>query len=92
MVDVPPPQRFMKFDRVDWNRVFFKTYLEKRSSAHLIVNFNRIWIIHIAMYWFYTAYNSPKVYAPKFAQNPSAPMTWSAVALGGAVASLSTLR
>lgn len=38
------------------------------------------------MYWFYTAYNSPKVYAPKFAQNPSAPMTWSAVALGGAVA------
>lgn len=76
----------MKFDRVDWNRVFFKTYFERRSSAHLIVNFNRIWIIHIAMYWFYTAYNSPKVYAPKFAQSPSAPMTWSAVALGGAVA------
>lgn len=25
----------MKFDRVDWNRVFFKTYYEKRSFGHL---------------------------------------------------------
>ena len=40
------------------------------------------------MYYFYTAYNSPKVYAPKNAKSPSAPMTWSATALGGAVATL----
>lgn len=52
------------------------------------MNFNRIWIIHIAFYWFYTAFNSPKVYAPKNKQSPSAPMTWSATALGGAVATL----
>ncbi|TDL27462.1 glycosyltransferase family 48 protein [Rickenella mellea] len=86
LVDIPPPQRFMKFDRIDWSKVFFKTYYEKRSTAHLLVNFNRIWIIHIAMFWFYTAYNSPKVYAPRLAQRPSAAMTWSATALGGAVA------
>lgn len=78
----------MKFGRVDWNRVFFKTYFEKRSTAHLLVNFNRIWILHIAVFWFYTAFNSPKVYAPKNKQFPSAPMTWSATALGGAVATL----
>ena len=71
---------------MDWNKVFFKTYYEKRSIAHLLVNFNRIWIIHIAVFWFYTAFNSPKVYAPKLLQRPSAPMTWSATALGGAVA------
>ena len=88
LIDVPPAQRFTKFGRIAWNRVFFKTFFEKRSSAHLLVNFNRVWIIHIAVFWFYTAFNSPKVYAPKNAQSPSAPMTWSATALGGAVATL----
>ena len=78
----------MKLSHVDWNKVFFKTFFEKRSIAHLLVNFNRIWILHIAFYWFYTAFNSPKVYAPKNKANPSAPMTWSATALGGAVATL----
>lgn len=78
----------MKLGKVDWNRVFFKTYFEKRSIAHLLVNFNRIWILHVSVYWFYTAFHSPKVYAPKNKSSPSAPMTWSATALGGAVATL----
>jgi 1,3-beta-glucan synthase len=85
-VDLPPAQRYTKFDRVDWNRVFFKTYYEKRSFGHLLVNFNRIWIIHISMYWFYTSYNAPAVYAVD--GQASAAMTWSAVALGGAVATI----
>ncbi|KZT28283.1 glycosyltransferase family 48 protein [Neolentinus lepideus HHB14362 ss-1] len=84
LVDVPPAQRFMKFDRVDWNRVFFKTYYEKRSFGHLLVNFNRIWVIHISLYWFYMAYNSPTVYGG----DNSAAITWSATALGGAVATV----
>lgn len=76
----------MRFDRIDWNRAFFKTYYERRSFGHLLVNFNRIWVIHIAMYWFYTAYNSPSVYS--FNGTHSAAMAWSATALGGAVATL----
>ena len=52
----------------------------------MLVNFNRVWILHIAVFWFFTAFNSPRVYAPKNKQSPSAPMTWSATALGGAVA------
>ncbi|KDQ56816.1 glycosyltransferase family 48 protein [Jaapia argillacea MUCL 33604] len=82
LVDVAPSQRFTKFDRIDWNRVFFKTYYEKRSFGHLLVNFNRIWVIHITMFWFYTSYNSPTIYQGA----ASAAMTWSATALGGAVA------
>lgn len=85
---MPPAQRWLRFGRIDWNKVFFKTFFEKRSVAHLLVNFNRIWILHISAYWFYTAFNSPKVYAPKNKAFPSAPMTWSATALGGAVATL----
>jgi 1,3-beta-glucan synthase len=74
----------MRFDRIDWNRAFFKTYYEKRSLGHLLVNFNRIWVIHIAVYWFYTAYNSPTIYNGF----SSKPMRWSATALGGAVATI----
>jgi 1,3-beta-glucan synthase len=86
LVDLAPAQRFMKFDRVDWNRVFFKTYYEKRTFGHLLVNFNRIWVIHIAVFWYYTAYNSPAIYKVNGASSPA--MTWSATALGGAVATL----
>ena len=78
----------MKLEQVDWSRVFFKTYFEKRSTFHLLVNFNRIWILHIGFFWFYTAYNSPRVYAPRLSLEPSAAMTWSATALGGAVSTL----
>lgn len=86
MVDIPPAQRFPKLAKVNWNRVFFKTFFEKRSLMHLLINFNRIWILHIAFYWFFTAFNSPKVYTPTNKTSPSAAMTWSATALGGAVA------
>jgi 1,3-beta-glucan synthase len=88
LVDIPPAQRFMKFDRIEWNKVFFKTYLEKRSFIHLLVNFNRIWIVHIAVFWFYTAYNAPSVYAPRGSTSATTPMAWSMTALGGSVATL----
>ena len=32
----------MKFDRIRWGQAFFKTYYEKRSFGHWLVNFNRI--------------------------------------------------
>ncbi|KAI0340296.1 1,3-beta-glucan synthase [Trametopsis cervina] len=84
LLDLAPAQRFMRFSQIDWNRVFFKTYYEKRSFGHLLVNFNRIWVIHIAVYWFYTAYNSPTIYNGF----NSTPLRWSATALGGAVATV----
>lgn len=88
LIDIPPAQRFMKFDRVEWNKVFFKTYLEKRSFFHLLVNFNRIWVLHISVFWFYTAYNSPSIYAPRGQTSATTPMLWSMTALGGSVATL----
>ena len=54
----------MKFEKIDWNKVFFKTFYERRTFFHLLVDFNRIWILHVGPYWFYTAFNSPKVYTP----------------------------
>ncbi|KAG8834634.1 1,3-beta-D-glucan synthase [Serendipita sp. 399] len=88
LVDIPPAQRFMKFDRIDWNRAFFKTYFEKRSAAHLLVNFNRVWVIHVAVFWFYTAFNSPSIYRRADHTGPSNAMRWSATALGGTVSTV----
>ncbi|GAA5865846.1 hypothetical protein JCM3774_003116 [Rhodotorula dairenensis] len=88
LVDVPASQRFMKFDKIEWHRAFFKTYYERRSFLHLLVNFNRIWVLHIAIYWMYTAYNSSKIYTPSGQTKASPAMQWSVVALGGGVASL----
>lgn len=90
LVDLPPSQRYMRFDRIDWNRAFFKTYYEKRSFGHLLVNFNRIWVIHISFYWFYMTFNSPAVYRTTTAASMPT-MQWSATALGGAVTTITTI-
>ncbi|KAH8978530.1 1,3-beta-D-glucan synthase catalytic subunit [Lactarius hatsudake] len=83
---IPPAQRFMRFDRIDWNCTFFKMYDEKRSFGHLLVNFNRIWVIHVSLFWFYTAYNAPTIYQPDRRHSPA--LTRSTTALGGAVATV----
>jgi len=89
LVDVPGPQRYLKLKEVEWKKVFFKTYKETRSWFHMATNFNRVWIIHIGAFWFYTAFNSPtlytKVYHQQLNEKPHAAARWSAVALGGAV-------
>ncbi|EUC58194.1 1,3-beta-glucan synthase, partial [Rhizoctonia solani AG-3 Rhs1AP] len=88
LVDLPPAQRFMKFDKVDWNRAFFKTYKEKRTALQLLVHFNRIWILHISLFWYYTAYNSPVIYCRTGVADATAAMKWSASMLGGAVSTV----
>ncbi|CUS09659.1 unnamed protein product [Tuber aestivum] len=89
LVDVPGPQRYLKLKEVEWKKVFFKTYKETRSWFHMATNFNRVWIIHIGSFWFYTAFNSPTLYTKEYHQQlnekPHAAARWSAVALGGAV-------
>jgi 1,3-beta-glucan synthase len=95
IVDIPPAERYLKLQEVNWKKVFFKTYKETRSWFHLLVNFNRIWVIHIAVFWFYTAENSPTFYTKNYKQQvnnlPERSAHWSAVALGGTVACLINL-
>lgn len=90
LVDFPPAERFEKLVEVNWEKVFFKTYLETRSWLHNLVNFNRIWVIHITMFWFFTAFQSGPLYTPGFTQQggqkPNGATQWTAVALGGTVA------
>ncbi|KAL2072324.1 hypothetical protein VTL71DRAFT_11667 [Oculimacula yallundae] len=90
IVDLPPAERFLMLKDVNWNKVFFKTYKETRSWFHMLVNFNRIWVIHICSFWFFTAKNSPTLLVKNYEQErnnqPPGSAQWSAAALGGALA------
>ncbi|KAM0324528.1 hypothetical protein ACHAQA_007913 [Verticillium albo-atrum] len=93
LVDLTPAERYLKFAEINWPKCFFKTYKESRSWFHLLVNFNRIWIIHLTMFWFYTSFNAPSLiigptYEQQVDQDPVASKYWSVVALGGSIASL----
>ncbi|KAF4974081.1 hypothetical protein FZEAL_8982 [Fusarium zealandicum] len=91
LVDVPPAERFVKLKDVNWKKCFFKTYKESRSWFHLLVNFNRIWVIHLTMFWFYTSHQAGpllvKNYEQQVNQSPSRAKSFSIVGFGGAIAS-----
>ena len=92
LVDLSPDQRYQKLSEVSWKKCFFKTYRESRSWFHMLTNFNRIWVIHVTAFWFYTSFNSPTLYTKGYEQEknqqPNRAAHWSAVALGGAIACL----
>ncbi|ODV92171.1 glycosyltransferase family 48 protein [Tortispora caseinolytica NRRL Y-17796] len=89
LIDLPAGERYPKLGQVDWERAFFKTYRERRSWFHLVVNFNRIWVIHLTVFWYYIAYNAPTFYTANYNQllnnQPTPQSRWSAAALGGAL-------
>ncbi|ROV90753.1 hypothetical protein VMCG_09418 [Cytospora schulzeri] len=92
LVDLPPAERYLKLHEVDWKKCFFKTYKETRSWFHLLINFNRIWVIHLTVFWMYTTHNAPSLLVPKYEQqvnqSPAASAQWAIVGFGGGIASL----
>ncbi|KAH3674683.1 hypothetical protein WICMUC_003099 [Wickerhamomyces mucosus] len=92
IVDIPLKDRYSKLKDCDWNKAFYKTYLENRTWLHLATNFNRIWVIHLTSFWFFTSFNSPTLYTKDYDQlidnQPVIQSRLSAIALGGTVACL----
>ncbi|KAJ6051269.1 hypothetical protein N7460_001803 [Penicillium canescens] len=90
LVDVPVAERWPKLKDVVWKKAFFKTYKETRSWFHMVTNFNRIWVIHLCSFWFFTAYNAPTLYTPNYQQQldnkPITPRYLAAVGFGGVLA------
>ncbi|KTB17025.1 1,3-beta-glucan synthase component GSC2 [Nakaseomyces glabratus] len=91
LTDIPSEERYLRLGEVAWNDVFFKTYKETRTWLHLVTNFNRIWIMHVSVYWMYVAYNSPTFYTHNYQQlvnnQPVPAYRWASAALAGTVAS-----
>lgn len=89
LLDKPPHERYLHLKDVQWSQAFYKTYRESRSWLHLLVNFNRIWIIHVSIFWFYTSVNVPTLYTVDYSytknSQPFYHVKWSIAAIGGAI-------
>ncbi|CAK9435967.1 uncharacterized protein LODBEIA_P05650 [Lodderomyces beijingensis] len=90
LMSLPPGERYARLNEVVWQKAFFKTFKEKRNWSHVLVNFHRVWVIHLSMFWYYSVYNSPSLYTSNYQQSldnqPTRQARMSALALGGAVA------
>ncbi|KAK3819724.1 MAG: glucan synthase [Benniella sp.] len=86
LVDIHSAGRWSAWSDIDWESSLRKAYIERRTWLHLLVNFSRIWIIHIVTFWYFTAYNAPFLYLDENADE--AGVQWSVVAFGGAIAAL----
>ncbi|WEJ94018.1 1,3-beta-D-glucan synthase [Yamadazyma tenuis] len=91
LVDVPQEERYLRLGEVEWKNVFFKTYKEIRTWLHFVTNFNRIWIIHVCVYWIYMSFYSPSLYTLHYFQTlnnqPVTSSRWAAAAIAGIIAS-----
>lgn len=92
LVSYPPHERYIYLNSIKWSKCFYKTYKEKRTWGHVVLNFNRIWIIHFAAFWLYTALNSPTLYTQNYQQHlnnkPTVQATLTVMALNGSISTL----
>ncbi|KAL7748483.1 1,3-beta-D-glucan synthase [Sorochytrium milnesiophthora] len=51
ILTLPKEQQYASLCHVNWGKALRKTYFEKRSWTHLLVNFSRIWSLHLAGYY-----------------------------------------
>ncbi|KAK6460288.1 putative glucan synthase [Scheffersomyces coipomensis] len=90
LMNMKPSERYLYLNDVVWNKAFYKTFRETRSWSHVFANFNRIWIIHISVFWYYTSLNSPTLYTRNYQQHldnhPTAQATLTVMSLAGAIA------
>ncbi|CDK28543.1 unnamed protein product [Kuraishia capsulata CBS 1993] len=90
LLSYDPHLRYSKLAFVRWDKAFYKTYKERRSSWHLATNFSRIWIIHISVFWYYYCFNSPTFYTKDYSlrsnSQPTPQAQLSACSLAGALA------
>ncbi|KAJ2712389.1 1,3-beta-D-glucan synthase, partial [Coemansia spiralis] len=66
LMDVPPAERWGRLRDVNWKASFAKTYKERRTMWHFMTNFSRIWVMHVAVYWYYIIYVANFLYDPFF--------------------------
>lgn len=95
LIEIPVHERYLHLNNIRWSKCFYKTYKERRTWLHIILNFNRIWIIHISMFWIYTLANASALYTKNYQQlldnKPPMYITLTVLSLNGAVSTLINL-
>ncbi|ODV88021.1 glycosyltransferase family 48 protein [[Candida] arabinofermentans NRRL YB-2248] len=84
-----PCDRYLHLNDVVWTKAFSKTYMEYRTWLHMLVNFNRIWNIHVGVFWYYTCFNSGVFYTRDYSiaidNKPTLTATLSALSIAGSI-------
>lgn len=87
--------RYLALSEVNWDKAFHKTYYERRTWLHLLVDFNRVFIIHLTVFWCYTAFNATPLYTPRYSisrdNKPPSQTILTIMSLGGGSAVLISL-
>ncbi|KAF6006542.1 hypothetical protein HII13_005019 [Brettanomyces bruxellensis] len=95
LFEIPAQARFLYLDQIEWKKSIRKTYYEYRSWYHAIIDFNRIWNIHIGMFWYYTCFNCKPLYTPDYDvsvnNQPNLSVTFSLLSLAGSIVSFVNL-
>ncbi|CDO93119.1 unnamed protein product [Kluyveromyces dobzhanskii CBS 2104] len=94
-MDLPVDMKFLKFSEIEWSKSLRKTYIESRTWFHLITNFHRIWIIHIATFWYFSVINLKPLFTKHYIQtldnDPELFILFSVMSLAGAISCLVTI-
>jgi 1,3-beta-glucan synthase len=95
LIEIPPHERYLYLNKIRWSKCFYKTYKERRTWSHAVLNFNRIWIIHISIFWIYTLANSSALYTKNYQQQldnkPPLYVSLTILALNGSISTLINL-
>lgn len=87
LINLPIGEQYSALGEVDWKHAFHKTFKERRTALHLVVNFSRVWIIHLTAFYAFMAYTT----APIYSSENDYSFRWTLVGLMGSIATLFTL-
>ena len=93
LYDTKKELRYSEIPNINWKKSLSKTYKERRTWIHVLTNFNRIWIVHVSVFWFFMSFNSPSLYTPNFTidKAPFLHIRLAIVSAGGGIAALISL-
>lgn len=89
------PDRYIALGFVIWDRTFLKTYRETRTWMHVLVNFNRVLSIHLALFWIFTTFHLyplyTKNYQVEYDNVPAVQVRLTIMSLAGAILTFTSL-
>lgn len=92
LMDLSKEERYSALVDVNWKSTFTKTYKESRTWLHILVNFNRVSVIHLCMFWYYTSIHAYPLYSSStdisFDAKPSIQVSLSIMSLAASFACL----
>lgn len=95
IMDFLPFERYLYLSQIAWQSSIKKTFYETRSWFHVLINFNRVWNIHLGVFWYYTCFNCPTLYTERYLvtvdNHPTTIATLASLSIAGSIVSVVNL-